>query len=202
MRPTLVTGLRLGLVLAISLCGQPLSGQWAVSAEVGSDRFWGGSVERSSARRSFRPYRPTTFGAGLERQIGPWAFGMRLRYASASLALEGPDAVVAAKGIFTVYNISPEVAYRIASLRSVHPLVLHLGPVLEIWRALSERSQTRLGVHGAVSVGVPLGGRLAGSVSIGAALIPSPFGPNQLNADFDRRALWRRRFAAGLKYRL
>ena len=202
MRPKLVTSLRLGLVLALSLCGQPLWGQWAISAEVGSDRFWGGSIERSSERRSFRPYRPTTFGAGLERQIGPLAFGMRLRYASASLALEGPDAVVAAKGIFTVYNISPEVAYRIASLRSVHPLVMHLGPMLEIWRALAERSQTRLGVHGAVSLGVPLGGRLAGSISIGAALIPSPFGPNQLNADFDRRALWRRRFAAGLKYRL
>lgn len=202
MRPIPPTGLALGLGLAVSLWGNPLLGQWAVSAEVGSDRFWGGSVERSSERRSFRPYRPTTFGAGLQRQMGSLAIGMRLRYASASLALEGPDAVVAAKGIFTVYNISPEVAYRFASVRSVHPLVLHLGPVFEIWRVLTERSQTRIGVHGAVSLGVPLGEKLAASITIGAALIPSPFAGNQLNPEFERRALWRRRFAAGLEYRL
>jgi hypothetical protein len=49
---------------------------------------------------------------------------------------------------------------------------------------------------------VPLGGRLAGSILVGAALIPSPFGVDQLNPDFERRALWRRRFAMGLEYRL
>jgi hypothetical protein len=53
-----------------------------------------------------------------------------------------------------------------------------------------------------VSLGVPLGEKLAASITIGAALIPSPFAGNQLNPDFERRALWRRRFAAGLEYRL
>src|SRR5687767_8059175 len=83
------------------------AGQWAIAAEVGADRFWGGSAETGPEGRSFRPYRPTTFGAGIVRQTGKIRFGLRLRYASAGLALEGSDALVAAKGVFTIYGAAP-----------------------------------------------------------------------------------------------
>jgi hypothetical protein len=199
---TCVSRLRFALALSFSFWWTPLLGQWVVAAEVGSDRFWGGSLEKTAERRSFLPYRPTTFGVGLERQAESFGVALRLRYASASLALEGPEGVVAAKGIFTMYGISPELTYRIASLGSVHPLLLHAGPVFEVWGVIDEPSETRLGVQGALSLGVPLGGRFAASVLVGAALIPSPFGVDQLNPDFERRALWRRRVAAGLEYRL
>jgi hypothetical protein len=199
---TYSTGFRFGLALTLSVWCSPLLAQWTAMAEVGADRFWGGSVEKADERRSFRPYRPTTFGIGLERQAGKFAFGVRLRYASASLALEGSDGVVAAKGIFTMYSVSPELAYRIASVGSVHPVLLHAGPIFELWGVADEDLETRVGVQGAVSLQVPLGGRLGGSVMVGAALIPSPFAADQLNPEFERRALWRRRVAAGLEYRL
>ncbi len=193
---------RLALVLTGSLWCSPLLGQWVVAAEVGADRFWGGSVEKSEEERSFLPYRPTTFGVGLERGAGRFAFGIRLRYASASLALEGADGVVAVKGIFTTYSVSPELVYRIASVGPANRLLLHGGPLLEVWSVAGEGSQTRVGGQGGVSISVPLGGRLAGSLTAGAALIPSNFAADQLDPDFERRALWRRRFAAGLAYRL
>ncbi len=192
----------LALALAFSIWSPPLLGQWAVTVEVGSDRFWGGSVEKTGGGRSFRPYRPTTFGLGLERQAGRFALGMRLRYASASLALEGSDGVVAAKGVFTMYGVSPELIYRIASVGKVHPLLLHAGPVFEVWSVIDEASETRVGLQSAVSLTVPLGRKLGGSVMVGVALIPSPFAADQLDQDFERRALWRRRFAAGLEYQL
>lgn len=194
--------LRLALALPLSAWCSPLLAQWAVTAEIGSDRFWGGSVEKAGERRSFLPYRPTTFGVGLEHRAGRFAVGVGLRYASASLALEGAKGVVAAKGIFTVYSVSPELVYRIASVGSVHPLSLHAGPIFEVWGVVDEDREIRVGVQSAVSLGVPLGGRLGGSVMVGAALIPSPFAGGQLNSDFERRALWRRRVAAGLEYRL
>jgi hypothetical protein len=196
------SSLGLALAVTLSLWGSPLLGQWVVAAEVGSDRFWGGSVEKTTRARSFLPYRPTTFGVGLARQTGRFALGVRLRYASASLALEGAEGVVAAKGIFTMYSLSPELVYRLASPGTVHPLALHVGPLFELWGIVDEESEIRAGLQGALSLGVPLGGRLAGSILVGAALIPSPFGPGQLNPDFDRRPLWRRRVAAGLEYRL
>jgi hypothetical protein len=179
----------------------PAVGQWMVGLDVGADRFWGGSEEIAPEHRSFRPYRPTTFGATLERSFGSGGVGLRLLYAGASLALEGSDAVVAAKGVFKVYSASPEVSYRIASVGSSSQVLLRVGPLFEVWSIVDEKSRTRIGIQGAASLGIPLGGRFAGTLSAGAALIPSPFEDGELQG-FDLRALWRRRFAAGLQYRL
>ena len=198
---TLAALMGVGLIYS-TWCGVVLA-QWTLGAEVGSDRFWGGSVETTAERRSFRPYRPSTFGVRVERRQGRrLGAGLRLRYTSASLALEGADAVVAAKGVFTVYSAAAEVIYRVMSVGSVNQLVLHLGPLFEVWSVIDENSETRVGGQGAVSLNVPLGGRFGGSIMAGAALISSPFGKDQLDPGFERRALWRRRFAVGLDYRL
>jgi hypothetical protein len=180
----------------------PAASQWAVGAEVGADRFWGGSAETTPEGRSFRPYRPTTFGVGVVRRSGTWGVGLHIRYASAALALEGRDALVAAKGVFTIYGAAPEVIYRIAAVGAGNQLLLHGGPLFEIWSVTDEGSRSRVGVQAAVSLLVPLGGRLAGTLSTGAALTPSPFTSDQLDTGFERRALWRRRVAGGLEYRL
>jgi hypothetical protein len=198
---SLLAGFRAAMLASGVWCS-PALGQWAVTAEVGADRFWGGSIENTPERRSFRPYRPTTFGVGLERRAGRLGAGLRLRYASASLALEGADAVVAAKGVFTVYSVSPEVVYRIAMVGATNQLLVRGGPLFEVWSVIDEESQTRVGAQAAVSLTLPLGGRFTGSVMAGAALIPSPFGEAQLDPSFERRALWRRRLAVGLDYRL
>ena len=197
---TLAALIGVGLVYS-TWCGAVLA-QWRLGAEVGSDRFWGGSVETTPERRSLRPYRPTTFGVGLERRVGRLGVGLRLRYASAALALEGTDAIAAVKGVFTVYSVLPEMVYRIAAVGSANQLLVHGGPLFEVWSVVDEDSQTRVGIQGAVSLNLPLGGRFAGSLVAGAALIPSPFGKAQLDPSFERRALWRRRFAVGLDYRL
>jgi hypothetical protein len=162
----------------------PAASQWAVGAEVGADRFWGGSAETTPEGRSFRPYRPTTFGVGVVRRSGTWGVGLHIRYASAALALEGHDALV------------------IAAVGAGNQLLLHGGPLFEIWSVTDEGSRSRVGVQAAVSLLMPLGGRLAGTLSTGAALTPSPFTSDQLDTGFERRALWRRRVAGGLEYRL
>lgn len=189
-------------LLAGGVWCRPALGQWAVTTEVGADRFWGGSIEKAGEQRSFRPYRPTTFGIGVERTAGRLGVGLRLRYASAGLALEGGDAVAVVKGIFTVYSASPELVYRIISVGPLNHLMLHSGPLFEVWSVLDEETQSRVGIQGAVSLHVPLGGRFGGSLIAGAALIASPFEEGDLAPDFEPRALWRRRFAVGLDYRL
>jgi hypothetical protein len=181
---------------------RPAAGQWAIAAEVGADRFWGASAETGPERRSFRPYRPTTFGAGLVRRGSKVGFGLRLRYGSAPLALEGSDALVAAKGIFAAYSASPEVIYRVATVGNGNELLLHAGPLFELWSVADEGSQGRVGIQGAVSLLVPLGSGFAATFAAGAAVTPSPFEDDQLDSGFERRALWRRRVAGGLEYRL
>jgi hypothetical protein len=202
MQPSSTLAAFVGVGLVYSMWCSAVLAQWTLSAEIGSDRFWGGSIETSPEKRSFRPYRPTTFGVGLERRDGSLGVGLRLRYASAGLALEGTDALSAVKGVFSVYSVSPEATYRITTIGSGNQLMVHGGPLFEVWSVVDEDSQTRVGVQGAMSLSMPLGDRIAGSVMAGAAVIPSPFGQDQLDPTFERRALWRRRAAVGLSYRL
>jgi hypothetical protein len=190
------------LSLASSIWCSPALAQWTVGLAVGSDRFWGGSLETTSERRSFRPYRPTTFSLGVERQKGRLAIGLQVQYAEASLGLEGEGAAVVVEGVFTLVSISPEATYHVTSIGSGNRLRLHAGPLIEVWSIIDENSQTRLGLQGAVSLEVPLGGSLGGSVLSGIALTSSPFEAGQLGTDYDLRTLWRRRFAVGLQYRL
>ena len=116
--------------------------------------------------------------------------------------MEGSDGLSLAKGVFTVYSLAPELLYRIARIGKTYRLFVRTGPLLEVWKALDEQSEARLGVQGALALHVPLGLKLEGVLSAGAALIPSPFAEGQLEPPFERRALWRRSITAGLQYRL
>jgi hypothetical protein len=201
MRSSLIGTL---IVVAVSsfLWSSRLAGQWLIGVEVGTDRFWGGSVEKADAGRSFRPYRPTTFGAGLERRRGPLGVGLRLHYTGASMALEGSDAVVAAKGVFQVFGFSPEIVYRIASIGAGNSLLLRGGPLFEVWKIIDEPTKSRVGAQAALSMSVPLGGGFAASVLAGLALTSSPFTRSQIEPNFEPRALWRRGIAGRLEYEL
>ena len=179
----------------------PLLAQWLVGLEVGADRFWGGSEDSTSNHRSFRPYRPTIFASTLERRSGKVGVGLRLQYCEASLGLEGSEGVAAVKGVFTVYSISPELSYRIASV-SDNQLHLRLGPLIEIWDMTGQDDRTRAGAQGAVAFTVPLGQRFSAVASGSLALIASPFEEGDLPEAYEIKTLWRRRFAGGLQYRL
>jgi hypothetical protein len=195
-------GVLIAVALNSCLWSSRLAGQWLIGVEIGTDRYWGGSVEKAEAKRSFRPYRPTSFGVGLERRRGPLGVAVRLHYTGASLALEGSDAVVAAKGVFDVFGIGPEVVYRIASIGAGNTLLLHGGPLFEVWKIIDEDTKSRVGAQAALSMTVPLGSGFAASVLAGVALTSSPFTSSQIGPNFEPRALWRRGFAARMECQL
>ena len=207
MRTSLLHNLSVVLSIASSVWCSPLSGQWRVGVEVGAARFWGGSLVTGVDSTSFRPYRPTTFGIGLERQTARYAVGLQVHYAEASLALEGPEAVISAEGAFTIVSILPEIAVRIATLGPGNQLRVHAGPLLEFWSIIDQDARTRVGAQGSVTLDVPLGSQFGGVVLAGAAVTPSPYNEGELNLGgsaptYDLRTLWRRRFAVGLRYQL
>jgi hypothetical protein len=201
MKPIFLSALTVVGVASLA-CWSPLAGQWVVGVEVGSYRFWGGSAEGTPEQRSFRPFRPTTFGVEVERRSGKLGIGLLLRYAEAGLALEGEDAVVAVDGIFKIYGGSAEIVYQIASVGSHCNLLLHAGPLVELWSIIDEDSKVYLGVQSAVSLNIPFGRHMAGSLRVGGALSPSPFTREQLEPGFEPRTLWRRGVAARVEYRL
>lgn len=201
-RPFRTGGLSMvAMVLALSL-PEPALAQWFVGLDIGSERYWGGTVENTADRRSFRPYRPTIMAATLERRSRSIGAALRLRYTDASMALEGSDAVVAVKDVFTVVSASPEISYRLLTLGLENELRLHAGPLFEHWSVDEEDSRTRMGAQGAVSLSLPVGGGFALSLTAYGAVIASPFEESELLETYERRALWRRGVSGGLRYRL
>jgi hypothetical protein len=176
--------------------------QWSTAIQVGSDRFWGGSTDNTEEHRSFVPYRPSTFSAAVHHRGSRIGLGLRLGYSEAALGLEGSSAVIAAKGVFAIYSIAPDVSYRIATVGAGNLVLLQAGPLLELWDIVDEGTRTRIGGHAGVALLVPISGRFSAILSGSFAILPSPFDEGELPQEFEIKTLWRRGLAGGLEYRL
>jgi hypothetical protein len=195
---------RVGLALVLPLAfARQLSAQWIVTARLGSAHYWGGSIETSPPHRSFRPYQPTTVGAGVSRQGGRLHLGLRVSYSGSSLGLEGGDAVVSAKGVIDTYGAAAEVGVGLARLAGGARLLLSAGPLLELWKLADDVSRVRGGVTAGLSLELPLAPRLAAEIEAGGAVLPSsPFSRDALVDGFVPKPLWRRELSLGVGYRL
>jgi hypothetical protein len=175
--------------------------QWSVGAEVTAARFWGGAHE-VSGDRSLRPYRPTLFGAVLMQSGGATSVALHAYYASASLALEGGDAVVAVKNALTLYGGAIEVSRRLARLGHDSSLLTGLGPVIERWNLSGAAAHVRAGAAASVSLRVSLGGQWETVVRGQLAVEGSPFEDSDLDPGFVPRTLWRRIISGRVMLRL
>ena|SRR5436305_1718955 len=179
----------------------PVMAQWSAAIQLGSDRFWGGASDNTEEHRSFLPYRPSTFSAAVHHRGSRIGMGLRLGYSEAALGLEGNSAVIAAKGVFAIYSLAPDISYRIATLGAGNLVVLQAGPLLELWNITDEGTRTRIGGHGGVALLVPIGGRFNAIVSGSLAVLASPFEVGELPEGFEMQTLWRRGISGGLEYR-
>ena len=189
------------VVILILATAPPAHAQWIVSAGVRAPRFSGGAVEPATGR-SLGPYRPTVWEIGVDRTLSRVGVGVRLRYASSSLALEGDEAVAVVKDALSVYGIDPELSLRLGRLGPGGAVRLSAGPVLDLWKLPDIGSRLRVGVSAAVGLEVPFGGRWSGVARAGAAVTASPFNEEDLDGGLERRVLWRREASAVLRYRL
>jgi hypothetical protein len=188
--------------LMLSLAASDLSAQWGVATGIRAPRFSGGAVEPATGR-SLRPYRPTMWEVGVDRMGRRVGVGLRLNYASSSLALEGHDALAAVKNALEVYGIDPEMSIRLAPVGPQGLVRLYAGPLFEVWKLPDVGSHLRVGLGASVGLEMPFGGRWVGSARVGGAVTPSsPFTEGDLDPSLEPRALWRREASAALHYRL
>jgi hypothetical protein len=195
---------RIALLLVMTLAGvsQEAPAQWVLAAEIGAARFWGASAEIGGGGRSFRPYRPTIVGLGVERQDRLFGWGLRVRYAEASLALEGADAVSAVKGALDFYEVAPEISVHLKQISSGVRFRLYAGPLVDVWELGTETSHIRAGAQAGIGLHLPLSSRVFAGLRANCAVTPSPFDDSDLLAGYEPRALWRRAVSASLQYRL
>ena len=188
------------VVLAVNLV-RPVLAQWSLSAGIDAPRFSGAAVEPATGR-SLRPYRPTVWQLGVRRVNGRVGVGLRVHYASSSLALEGSEAVAAVKDALELYGIAPELSVRVARVGPDAALRVAAGPLLEAWKLADVDTHWRLGMAAGVELRFSLGGRWTATARAGGAVCPSPFASEDLDEALERRALWRREAGVSLEYRL
>jgi hypothetical protein len=188
--------------LLLSLAASDLIAQWGVATGIRAPRFSGGAVEPATAR-SLRPYRPTMWEIGVDRMGRRVGVGLRLNYASSSLALEGDDALAAVKDALEVYGIDPEISVSLTRIGPEGLVRFYAGPLFEVWKLPDVGSHVRMGFGASVGLDMPFGGRWVGSARLGGAVTPSsPFTEDDLEPSLEPRALWRREASAALHYRL
>src|SRR5437660_10515630 len=155
------TLIRLLAVVALAVPGRVRAAQWGLSAEVGVARF--GGTARDSSGASLGPYRPTTFGVRVARDLGPVRVGVGLMYARTGLAGEQNQTAVVFYDRASLVEAAPEISLEVARFGAGVVTRIAAGPSLDIWD-VDGASRTRIGVRGAVALEWPLSGRCTGSV--------------------------------------
>jgi hypothetical protein len=191
----------IALLLLLTCLVRPAQAQWTVSAGLRAARFSGGAEEVATTR-SLRPYRPTQFEIGVGRRQGRVGVGLRVSYASSSLALEGSDGLAAFKDALSYYAFQPELTVQVARLGPEGRLHLYGAPLIEVWKLADAGSRTRGGLTFGAGLEMGFGGRWSGLLRAGGAVTPrSPFTRNDLDPAFEPRTLWRREVSGALQFR-
>jgi len=191
-----------GALVAVILTAIPwrsVPAQWAISAEVGVARF--GGTSRDSAGATVGPYRPTTFGLRVERDLGRARVAVGVLHAETGLVAEGQGVAVVQYGIGSLWEIAPEISFGLARFGTGVEARVEAGPAIDLWNFDGEQ-RNRVGGRAAAVVEWPLARALMGSLRVNGVVSESVFDAADAPSGVERRATRRFGVAVGLRYRL
>ena len=194
MRTLVVTCLAAGLVAPSTV-----SAQWGMAAEIGVARFGGSS--RDTSGTTVGPYRPTTFELRLDRGLGPARVAVAVLRARTGIAGERPGLAVVQYDIASLWEIAPQVSFRLARFGVGVDVRLEAGPAVQRWD-VDGASRTRVAARAAAALEWPLARALSGSLRVSGLVSGSVFDAAETPAGVERRATRRLGVAVGLRFRL
>ena len=191
-----------GAFVAVILAAIPwrsVPAQWGISAELGVARF--GGTSRDSAGATVGPYRPTTFGLRLERDLGRARVAVGVLNAETGLVAEGQGVAVVQYGIGSLWEIAPEISFGVARFGTGVEARVEVGPAVDLWNFDGEQ-RNRVGGRAAAVVEWPLARALMGSLRVSGVVSESVFDAADAPSGVERRATRRFGVAVGLRYQL
>src|SRR5947209_844390 len=192
MRKLVVTCLAAGLVAPSTV-----SAQWGIAAEIGVARFGGSS--RDTSGTTVGPYRPTTFELRLDRALGPARVAVAVLRARTGIAGERPGLAGVQYDIASLWEIAPQVSFRLARFGVGVDARLEAGPAVQRWD-VDGASRTRVAARAAAALEWPLARALSGSLRVSGLASGSVFDAAETPAGVERRATRRLGVAIGLRY--
>jgi len=176
-----------------------VSAQWGIAAEIGVARFRGSS--RDTSGTTVGPYRPTTVELRLDRGLGSARVALALLYAKTGIAGEQPGLAVVQYDLASLWEVAPQVSFRLARFGAGVDVRLEAGPAVQLW-TVDGASRTRVAAQTAAALEWPLAESLTGSLRVSGVLSGSIFNADEPPPEVERRATRRLGVAIGARYRL
>ncbi len=195
MRTLVASVVMLGLVVE----PRAVAAQWGVSAEIGA--AWFSGTSRDSSGATVGPYRPTTFGVRLDRDLGAVRVALDVLYAAPALAGENGDVAFVQDGVLSLWEIVPEIGLRLGRFGAGVEARVEAGPAVDLWEFNGERRH-RVGARADLALDWPLARSLSGALRLTGAWSGSMVDPEDVPAGVERVSTRRVGVGLGLRYRL
>ncbi|HEV2290413.1 MAG TPA: hypothetical protein VGR60_01085 [Gemmatimonadales bacterium] len=169
-----------------------------LTLEFGAARFHGGVRDTSAIPVYIRPSRPTL----MTLRLTGARFGVALTIAGSATGYSQGAIALTQGGDLTLIELAPEVRHSVATTPAGGRLVIHAGPLLDLWKQNGGSSVARAGAHAGASLELPITGRLGLSLRGDAAVTGSQLADADLTPDLSQHTMWRTRVGIGAGYRL
>ncbi|HEU5358467.1 MAG TPA: hypothetical protein VFU45_05080 [Gemmatimonadales bacterium] len=169
-----------------------------LTLEFGAARFHGGVRDTSATPVYIRPSRPTL----MTLRLSGARFGVALTIAGSATGYSQGTIALTQGGDLTLVELAPEVRHSLAATAAGGRLIIHAGPLLDLWKLNGGSSVARAGAHAGASLELPITERLGLSLRGDAAITGSQLADTDLTPDLSQHTMWRTRVGIGAEYRL
>jgi hypothetical protein len=169
-----------------------------LTLEFGLARFHAGVRDTSTPPVYIRPFRPTLVTL---RLTAP-GFGVALTIAGAATGYSQGSVALLQGGDLSLLELAPEIRHSVARTVAGGYLLIHAGPLLDLWKQNGGSTVARIGGQAGASLELPISGRLGLSLRADAAATGSQLKDSALAPDLSQHMLWRTRLGIGAMYRL
>ena len=199
--------MRVMVVLAIGLAVLPshgfAQGVWALSAEAGLVRYWGGSGPLAGSEDiAVRPHRPTVFGLRLERAFGQARGAIAMRLAGVPIAGEFEGGAAIVDDGFFLLELAPEGSFPVLRLGPGARVRVFAGPTVSLWALSDEPTRTRLGGRAGVELESQLTARLSAVTRLFGGISGSAFSAEEIPPGYEVRSMPSAGVSLGLRVEL
>jgi hypothetical protein len=182
-------------------------GPWSIFVGGGAAGFGGASTlpgDEPGATAQIKPSPTTRFHAGMAHSFGRAGVAFDLAYSKSGLGGYGDGGSYSLSPALTLYDLRLLFNYRIAGFDH-SSLNVALGPMLQVWSgdAILD-TQTRPGGVAALTLAVPISGRIGLLVTGSLGVAGSPFDAGLLESagGFEPANVWTRELGVGLRLSL
>ena len=188
--------MKLGLVTLLIVF--PLSAgaqtRWSLGFEVGRATYSSAAYDTSADQVHLRPGAPILYSLRLARELG---LALAVGYATSEWAVNIEDFRILTGDALRLFEVTPEVSYRLSTSSTGAAVRLHAGPLFDVWFPTGVVARLGVGALVGGALSLPLTALSVGGVS------GSFLNAEDESAEIHRDGSMRRiRFGIGISRRL